>query len=133
MLSLATAELSDHAIGDVNAWFARVKGSCASLDAPATPSNGRLLRQCSRWTTRPSLFGFNSRQTVSHCAIPPLWISVEMWIRRVYYQGRIGAVLDALGGRLERAAARFTVPDAVFLITNREQGRGDQSTGGSWV
>ena len=32
MLSLAIAELSDHAIGDVNAWFARVKGSCASLD-----------------------------------------------------------------------------------------------------
>src|SRR5437899_10417133 len=58
----------NHDIGDVNASFARIKCSCVSLEAPTTLSNGRILRRCSRWTSRPSLLATNNRETASHRA-----------------------------------------------------------------
>jgi len=37
------AQVRNHAIGDVNASFTRIKGACVTLEAPATPSNGRII------------------------------------------------------------------------------------------
>jgi hypothetical protein len=36
-------QLKNHAIGDVNASFARIKSPCVSREAPAPPSNGRII------------------------------------------------------------------------------------------
>ena len=40
------AQFRNHATWDVNASFARIKCSCVSLEAPATPSNG-ISTRCS--------------------------------------------------------------------------------------
>ncbi len=70
-----------HAIADVNGSFARTRCSCATFEALATPSNGRILRQCSRWTTRPSLLAATTARPRHTAQFRHLWITVEMWTR----------------------------------------------------
>src|SRR5438445_3692097 len=82
--------LRDHAIGDVNASFARIKGACVSLEAPATHRIAELLRRCSRWTSRPSLLATMPARAHHTVQFWRLGITVEMWTRcgRGYPGGR---------------------------------------------
>lgn len=86
-------QFRNHSIGDVNASFARIKCSCVSLEAPASPSNGRILRRCSRWTNRPSLLATIAARPHHTVQLWRLWITVQMWTRCVCRQDVLGAVL----------------------------------------
>ena len=54
-----------------------------SLKAPTPPSNGRILRRCSRWTNRPSLLATITARPHHTVQLWRLWITVEMWTRCV--------------------------------------------------
>ena len=57
-----------------------------ALEAPATPSNGRILSRCSRWTNRPSLLATMTARPHHTVQLWRLWITVEMWTRCVCLQ-----------------------------------------------
>ena len=87
--------------------FARIKCSCVSLEAPTTPSNGRILRRCSRWTSRPSLLATTITARPHHTVqLWRLWMTVEMWTRCVCRQDVLGPCLRYTGGRRRASAPR---------------------------